>query len=147
MLDDECNVLLNEDNSFNLYTYNEYISDVLKTKRCVHFENILKIAKFKLCTITNDDNKILNKEVKLEMTEATKEQKEKLFNEFIEAENVNLNKFTPIVERMEFLNLPNDKIIIQKYKDVLTDDKTLEHHLNLIRMLKLMSISITNLAR
>ena len=70
------------------------------------------------------------------MIEATKEQKEKLFNEFLEADNVNLNKFTPIVERIEFLNLPNDKVIIQKYKDILIDDKTLEHHLNLIRLLK-----------
>ena len=135
-LDDEYNVVINEDKFFNMFTYNEYNADIFKTNRCVHFENILKIAKFKLCTIINDDNKVLNKEVKLEMTEATKEQKEKLFNEFVEAENVNLNKFTPIVERMEFLNLPNDKTIIQKYKDVLTDDKTLEHHLNLIRMLK-----------
>ena len=37
---------------------------------------------------------------------------------------------------MTFLNLPNDKTIMLQYKDIITDDKTLEHHLNLIRMLK-----------
>ena len=119
MLDDEYNVVLNEeDKFFNMFTYNEYNADIFKTNRCVHFENILKIAKFKLCTITNDDNIVLDKEVKTEMKNATKEQKEKLFNEYVEAENANLNKFTPIVERMEFLNLPNDKII-KTYKQMI----------------------------
>ena len=70
------------------------------------------------------------------MKEATTEQKEKLFNEFLVAENMDLNKFTPIVERMTFLNLPNDKKVLEQYKDVLTDDKVLESHLNLIRLLK-----------
>jgi hypothetical protein len=70
------------------------------------------------------------------MKEATTEQKAKLFNEFLVAENKDLNKFTPIVERMTFLNLPNDNKILEQYKDVLTDDKVLDNHLNLIRLLK-----------
>ena len=53
------------------------ICDVLKTNRCIQFENILKTAKFKLCTLTNDDNNVLNKEVKTEMK---KQQRNKMIN-------------------------------------------------------------------
>ena len=70
------------------------------------------------------------------MKEATTEQKAKLFNEFLAAENKDLNKFTPIVERMTFLNLPNVNKVLEQYKDVITDDKALDNHLNLIRLLK-----------
>ena len=119
-----------------MFTYNEYNADIFKTNRCIHFENILKTAKFKLCLLSDDTSTTLNKDVKVEMKEATKEQKEKLFNEFLQSENKDLNKFTPIVERMTFLNLPNDKKVLEQYKDVLTDDKVLESHLNLIRLLK-----------
>jgi hypothetical protein len=37
---------------------------------------------------------------------------------------------------MTFLNLPNDNKILEQYKDVITDDKVLDNHLNLIRLLK-----------
>ena len=136
VLDDEYNVVLNEDKFFNMYTYNEYNADIFKTNRCIHFENILKTAKFKLCFVSDDSSTTLNKDEKVEMKEATTEQKAKLFNEFLQSENKDLNKFTPIVERMTFLNLPNDNKILEQYKDVITDDKALDNLLNLIRLLK-----------
>jgi hypothetical protein len=135
-LDDEYNVVLNEDKFFNMFTYNEYNADIFKTNRCIMFENILKTAKFKLCLLSDDNSTTLNKDVKVEMKEATKEQKEKLFNEFLQSENKDLNKFSPIVERMTFLNVPNDNKILEQYKDIITDDKVLDSHLNLIRLLK-----------
>ncbi len=104
--------------------------------KCTHFENILKTAKFKLCLLSDDSSITLNEEVKVEMKEATTEQRAKLFNEFFVAENKDLNKFTPIVERMTFLNLSNDDKILEQYKDVITDDKALDNHLNLIKLLK-----------
>ncbi len=70
------------------------------------------------------------------MKEATTEQKAKLFIKFLVAENKERNKFPPIVERMTFLNLPNDNKVLEQYKDILTDDKVLDNHLNLIRLLK-----------
>ena len=62
----------------------------------------MKTAKFKLCLVSDDTSTTLNKDVKVEMKEATKEQKENLFNEFLQSENKDLNKFTPIAERMTF---------------------------------------------
>ena len=37
---------------------------------------------------------------------------------------------------MTFLNIPNDKAILEKYKDVLICDHNLEKHMNVIRVLK-----------
>ena len=72
-LDDNYNVVINEDKFFNLYTYNEYIKDIYRTNRAVHFENVLKTAKFSICSRKNETNELLNKELKKEMTEITKE--------------------------------------------------------------------------
>ena len=136
ILDDDYNVVINEDKFFNLYTYNEYIKDIYKTNRAVHFENVLKTAKFSLCSRKNETNEVLNKEMKKEMTEISKDAKEKLFNDFIESEDKTIKKFENIENRMTFLNLPNDKAILEKYKDVLICDHNLEKHINVIRVLK-----------
>ncbi len=37
---------------------------------------------------------------------------------------------------MTFLNLPNNNKVLEQYKDVITDNKVLDNHLNLIRLLK-----------
>ena len=76
ILDDDYNVVINEDKFFNLCTYNEYIKDIYRTNRAVHFENVLKTAKFSICSRKNETNELLNKELKKEMTEITKETKE-----------------------------------------------------------------------
>jgi hypothetical protein len=70
------------------------------------------------------------------MTGISKESKEKIFNEFIQSEDKTIKKFENIENRMNFLNIPNEKEILEKYKDVLICDHNLEKHMNVIRILK-----------
>ena len=107
---------------------------IYKTNRCVHFEKVLKTAKFSICSRKNETNELFNKELKKEMTEISKETKEQLFNDFLESEDKTIKKFENIENRMTFLNLPNDKAILEKYKDVLICDHNLEKHMNVINV-------------
>jgi len=126
---------INENTFFNLFCYNEYNADIFKTSRLYHFQNILKLAKFKLVSL-DDNNDKLDNVLKQDMKNKKLEINEVLFNDFLETENKDVIKFEVLNERISFLNLPNDKIIISKYQVLLSDEYKMDDHLNVIRFLK-----------
>jgi hypothetical protein len=126
---------INENTFFKLFCYNEYNADIFKTNRLKHFQNILKTAKFKLISLDDLPEKIDNS-IKNDMKIKKLEINETLFNDFIETENKDIIKYEVLNERLCFLNLPDDKIIISKYQHLLTDEYKMNDYLNFIRFLK-----------
>ena len=53
----------------------------------------------------NETNELLDIELKKEMTEISKESKDKLLDDFIESEDKTIKKFELIENRMTFINL------------------------------------------
>ena len=136
VLDEETtDININENTFFNLYCYNEYNADIFRTSRLYHFQNILKIAKFKLVSLDDIPDKLDNI-VKHEMKTIKNEINEVLFNEFLESDNKDVLKYEVINKNISFLNLPNDNNIITKYKEIITNEYKMNEHLNIIRFLR-----------
>ena len=57
-------------------------------------------------------------------------------NKEVETENKDFIKYEVLNERVSFLNLPDDKIIISKYQHILIDEYKMNYYLNFIRFLK-----------
>jgi hypothetical protein len=135
-IDDDYNNVINENSFFSLYTINEYYKDVLKTNSRIHYENLLKDAKFNLKFFNNEEPEALDKEKQKQLNNIIIEHNETLFNEFLESKDKNINKYNGYMERMNILNIPIDNDIIIKYKDEITDEHKTEKYFNMIRMLK-----------
>lgn len=135
-IDDDYNNVINENSFFSLYTINEYYKDVLKTNSRIHYENILKDAKFNLHFFNNEECQSLDKEKQKQLNNNVIEHNDILFNEFLTAQDKTINKYNGYMERMNILNIPIDNDIIIKYKDEITDEHKTEKYFNMIRMLK-----------
>jgi hypothetical protein len=135
-IDDDYNNVINENSFFELFTLNEYYKDVLKTNTRKHYEILLKDAKFDLHFLNNEECETLDKEKQKQLNNNYKEHNEILFNEFLDAEDKNINKYNGYMETINILNIPIDNDIIIKYKDEITDQHKTDKYFNLIRMLK-----------
>ena len=88
---------INENTFFNLYCYNEYNADIFRTSRIKHFQNILKLAKFKLISLDDLPDKLDNN-IKNDMKIKKLEINDELFNDFLQTENKDVIKFESINE-------------------------------------------------
>lgn len=148
--DDEEIYKVNENSFFILYCYTEYINNIYKVNMTQHFKDILINNGF---VLSEEGETIkISKELNLEIKELTKEIKEKLFNEFIEANDKTEEKFESFIRHIEFLKLPiytnkeNDETgeidtvvnveLLEKFKNEIIDKHSLQDHLNIMRMLK-----------
>ena len=127
---------IQESKFFNLYCYNQYVNDIYQTNRTLHFENILIQNKFIIKSQNIKHKQDLDKETKIIMKELTEEEKEELFIEYIDNDDKTIKKYETIDNRKIYLNLPDDKITLQEYKNVLMSDYHLDKHINSIRILK-----------
>ena len=93
------------------------------------------MAKFKLISLDDLPEKLDNT-IKNDMKIKKLEINETLFNDFLETENKDIIKYEVLNERVSFLNLPDDKIIISKYQHILIDEYKMNHYLNFVRFLK-----------
>ena len=121
---------------YKLFAYNEFVIDTYKTNTKMHFLNILKDNKFIVNVI--GEKEIMVKTDKLAMTQAVKDIKEELFNEFIDAEDQFLIKYKLMRENMDILKLvfPDNQETLQTYKDEIIYAKSLSAHFNLIKLMK-----------
>jgi hypothetical protein len=141
---------VNENSFFKLYSYTEYINNIYKMNMTQHYKDILINNGFVLSE--EGETLKISKELNSEIKELTKEIKEKLFNEFIEANDKTEEKFESFIRHIEFLKLPihidkeNDETgeidtvvnveLLEKFKNEIIDKHSLQDHLNIIRMLK-----------
>jgi len=127
--DDE---IINENTFFEMFVYNEYVSDIFSTNKTVHYENILIDEGFTLSSVGNVQK--LNKIIRDEMKEIAQNIKEEIFNEFIESGNCDENLQTNL--NLLGLDTITDKNEFLKYRLEITDKYKLTEHLNIIRTFK-----------
>ena len=112
--DDE---VINENTFFELFVYNEYVSDIFNTNKTVHYENILKDEGFVLSSIGNAQK--LNKVIKDEMKEMIQSIKKEIFDKFIETDYCDENLQTNL--NLLGLDTITDKNELLKYRPEITD--------------------------
>ncbi len=133
---------------FELYCYNAYVKDIYKTNIKKHYENILlkngfvleeegdiiKIEKKKVISMSNEikENNLMLINEYIEVIKQRNNSKEEIDIEFTETKN---NKFENIKKRVKLLNLKKIKDV-EKYKEILTNEKNILNHLNLINLIK-----------
>ena len=135
-IDEDYNNVINENSFFSLYTLNVYYNDVLKSNSRIHYEQILKDAKCNLKYFNNEEPEALDKDKQKQLNNIVIEHNEALFNDFINDEDKNINKYNGYMETINLLNIPIDNDIIIKYKDEITDQYKTDKYFNMIRMLK-----------
>lgn len=118
---------------FKLYTYNEYLKDCYESNKNIHFKNILRENGFLLSS--EGERKCLSKDVTEKFTEIREDIEEKLFDEFLEANDKTVEKFKTIKERTDMLNINNVETM-KTYKNIIMNKYEMEEHMNIIRMLK-----------
>lgn len=99
---------------YQLYIYNEYVKDVYKTNKLKHFENIISNNGFILSEVGIKQK--LSKTDNKEMTEEIINQKEIIFNEFLELE--------PLERRHKKYETINNHLDAFKLTDIINDDLT-----------------------
>ena len=105
--------MISQNDFFKLYCYNEYTEDTFKTNKTIHYQNILRDAKF---TLIDDELKPIQftKEQKSELKDDLVKVYDNLFDEYINSNEDDRTKikFEAINHNIEVLNLPSDKEII-----------------------------------
>lgn len=99
---------------YKLYIYNEYVKDVYQTNKLKHFENIISNNGFILSEVGIKQK--LSKTDNKEMTEEIINQKEIIFNEFLELE--------PLERRQKKYETINNHLDAFKLTDIINDDLT-----------------------
>jgi len=127
-------------NSFyGLYIYNTYLLDIYATNKTKHYEKILKNAGFKI-HIVGTKNTPKTKEAKQEIKNMIDNINNKLFDEYLEAdetERANNNKFDQLTININYLGLAEqDKEILIQYKTIIIDKFKIIEHDNLIKLLR-----------
>ena len=134
-IDEDDKMRMSNNTFFNLFCYNEYVKDIYNTNKLSHFEEILKENKFILDS--RGERTKINQEVKLEMTDIKTDIDDNIFNDFINAENRNDERFKIILDRIELLNIPlNNDELLTKYKQYIINPFKLTTHLNVLRFFK-----------
>ena len=111
------------------------MQDTYQTNKLLHFEEIIRNNGFTLSSEGGVGK--LDEDTKAEMKQIVEDKKEELFEEFIEAEDKTLNKFSMIKKRIDLLGLSNvSDEILETYSDIITNKFKLMEHLNIIRLLK-----------
>jgi hypothetical protein len=130
--DDEENEIICKNTFFDIFTYNEYVTDIYQTNKTAHYENILKYNGFILSeigqikTISKATNKILN--------EPIEEIKENAFNELIENGKTSDVVLSANLNMLKLADTDNE--IKLQFKSEITDKFKLDEHLNIIRCFK-----------
>ena len=132
---------INEDNEedivensfFNLFCYQEYVKDIYNTNKIEHFKEILSSYGFKL----NETGikKEIDKGKKKDMTTLKDKINEEVFNEFLEDNDKQKDKYHILNNNIEYLGLTTNEQF-KEYKDIIIDNYKVEDHNNIISLLK-----------
>lgn len=138
-VNDNDETFINTENIFfNLYLFNEYINDVYKTNRTIHYETCLINGGFKLSVL--DEPQPINKEDKEEIQQLIDDVTEIIFYEYLEAEpdqRAANTKYNQLHLNIKYLNLHNEtNEILIEFKDIITNKYKIQDHDNIIKLLK-----------
>jgi hypothetical protein len=117
-----------------LFCYNEFVKDIYNTNKLAHYENILRDNKFVLKSI--GDKVKISDDIKAEMTDLRSQIEDTLFEEYLNAENRDIQKYKIINSRVNLLELPDDVEILTTYKNYLTNPHDSNDHLDIIIFFK-----------
>jgi hypothetical protein len=126
---------------FNVYSdmfiYNEMVDDILKSNYLYHFEAIIKKKGFNIIDLHQEHvpvNKEMKNNSKQELIDRYKHIKECYFNKTL----IDLypQYYEIIQNRMEILNIDNHRFEINKYIDILIDDKLFKEHITTSRLFR-----------
>ena len=128
-----------ENTLFKLYAYNTYINDIFNKCRYYHFENILKKEGFELVSLYIP--KKLDADTREALTEILQEITDEQFEDYIRADNKDLDIYKPINDRVVILNLSSDDVeLLRNYKDITMSKYKIKEHFNITNLLKKMTI-------
>ena len=131
-LDENDNIQVVNNFFFKLFCRNEYMFDCYRQNIKFHFESLLKNKGFVLCEYDENISKY-----KIIITKNNNDNyNEELFKEYINDECKTYDIYSDINKKINILNLPKDKNILTKYKDLIIDDNKFNEHLDIIRFLK-----------
>ena len=120
-----------ENSFFNRFCYNEYVMDTYNTNIIKHYELILVENGFNISSIL--EPKKLEADIKKEMKDLKDAGNDDFFNDYINnITNVKIchEKYNKVVK---ILQLPRNKEVLTKYKDIITDPYKLSEHYHIIR--------------
>ena len=117
---------------FELFVYNEYVSDLYQTNKTAHYENILKTNGFVLSQI--GPIKPMSKAKNQELNQPLIDIKENAFNNLIENGSTEDLTLLANIQMLKLEKAPTETIT--KYKDIICDKFKLDEHLNIIRAFK-----------
>jgi hypothetical protein len=127
ILDENDNYKLIKNSFFKLFVKNEYMIDCYNSNKFYYFEKILNDHEFILSNFNEQfDVKYDVPEIKIMNN----------YNDYINAIDKNLVQYSTINERIKYLNLPDDNNMIEKYKEIISNEHKFNEHLNIIRFLK-----------
>lgn len=127
-------MLENEDIYFNLRCENKYVKDLHMTNVCAHFEKELKKCGFVLLSAEDDIGK-LAEATKEKMVARSKEIQEEKYQKIVacldneEKDGVDIQ----MQNRVELLKL-NTPELVEEYRDLIENERKLEHFLNYTRL-------------
>ena len=137
-INDDYDEVMSQNDFFKIYCYNEYIKDIFRTNKTIHYQHILRDANFKL--ISDEDIKPIqfSKEQMTEFKEDRIEKYDNLFDEYIHSneDDKTKGKFETINNNIEVLNLPDNNEILIQYKEYIMNRHKLDDHMNIMRLLK-----------
>lgn len=131
-LDSDDSEAIVENTFFELFVYNEYVSDLYQTNKTAHYENILKTNGFVLSQI--GAIKPMSKAKNQELNQPLIEIKENAFNDLIENGSTEDITLLTNIQMLKLEKAPTETII--QYKDIICDKFKLDEHLNIIRAFK-----------
>ena len=126
-----------ENSFFVIYCYTEFIKNIYKMNMTEHYKDILKYKGFVISE--EGETAKIKPEINQKIKELSAEIKEKLFIEYLEADETNKTekKFDIFNKHVDFLKIPKDnKELLTDYQHEITDKHALQNHVNIIRILK-----------
>ena len=133
--DDDLQII--ENTFFNLYCYNEYITDCYNTHKTQHYINILLDNGFVLNTSGNECK--IDKEANKNMVNEVNRITDELFKSYLlgDEDERNYDKYKFINEAIKYLCLTNQPVeILMQYEQIIVDTYQLTYHDNLMKLLK-----------
>lgn len=138
--DEEIKIINNK--FYNLFIYNEYVSDIFDSNPTNHYIKILKNNGFYIEMDRNKINIPLEYEKQKQMKEEILIERKNKFNEYIDyIKTDNEKQFNIIYEdfnkNIKYFNLQNEnKDTLKKYMDEIIDNYKREDHCNFINLIK-----------
>jgi hypothetical protein len=100
-----------------------------------HFENILKKEGFELVSLCIP--KKLDADTREALTEMLQEITDEQFEDYIRADNKDLDIYKPINDRVVILNLSSDDVeLLRNYKDIIMSKYKIKEHFSITNLLK-----------